>query len=49
MLRVKSDVEELVGLVSKELGYTRATLRNTAILPGLKTLLLFDTKLPKTD
>lgn len=49
MLRVKPDVEELVEIVSRKLGYTRATLRNTTILWGLRILLMFDAKLPRTD
>lgn len=36
-------------LVSEELGYTEFTVRNTAILLGLKTLLMYNIKLPKTD
>lgn len=48
ILKVKSEVEELVEVVSKKLGYTNSTVRNTAILLGLANIHLLN-KIPETD
>jgi len=49
LVRVKREIEELVGRIARKHGYMEFTVRNTAILYGLMVIAMAKARIPASD